>query len=125
MNRAASLSAIVLSGLMLGACLSPMDGAGRASLAPAPTGVEGRWGSVGGPVAYTATFQGGSFTSTENATGAALANGSYRDLGQGRVSINFRSATTGQETAVNCNQTAASRMACVNSGGTRFELARA
>lgn len=124
MNRAASLSVLLFTGLALGACLSPAEQGGRASIAPAQTGVEGQWGSVGGPVAYTATFQGGSFTSTENQTGAALARGSYRDLGQGSVSINFRSVTSGQETAVNCNQLSANRLACVNSGGTRFELAR-
>jgi hypothetical protein len=124
MKRVASTGIIFMSAMMLGGCLSSGEGE-RAELAPRQTGVEGRWNAVGGPVAYTASFQGGSFSSTENATGASLAQGTYRDLGSGQITIASRSATSGQESNVNCSQMSADRLSCVTSGGTRFELARA
>lgn len=124
MRRHAITIAILSATLALGACLSPAAQSPRAQLTPQQTGVEGRWGSVGGPVAYTATFQNGAFTSTEDGTGAPLATGSYRNLGQSQVAITSRSRTSGQESSINCSQMASDRLACVNSGGTRFELTR-
>jgi hypothetical protein len=126
MNRTLPHLSLALAGLILSGCLSPADRSpgGRAEIAPRPQGIEGNWGSVGGPVAYTASFQSGTFRSTEDATGAPLASGTYRNAGPGQVAINFRSATSGQETAVNCNQMSADRLSCVNSGGTRFDLTR-
>jgi hypothetical protein len=125
MIRAKTLSAILLSGAVLAGCVSPGEmGGDRAQIAPRPTGVDGQWASVGGPLAYTASFRGGAFSSTETATGASLAQGTYRNLGQGQIAISSRSATSGQESSVNCNQMSADRLACVTSGGNRFELTR-
>lgn len=125
MTRAIRISALLLTGGLLGACVSPGEmGGGRAEIAPRPTGVEGNWASVGGPVAYTASFRGGTFTSTETGTGAPLAQGTYRTIGQGQVTISSRSNSTGQESAVNCNQMSADQLSCVTSGGNRFELTR-
>lgn len=125
MTRAMQFSALLLVAGVLGACVSPgeMQG-GRAEIAPRPAGVEGNWSAVGGPVAYTASFQGGTFNSTESGTGASLARGTYRTLGQGRITISSRSTTSGQESSVNCNQMSASLMSCVTSGGNRFDLTR-
>ncbi|MBB3952168.1 hypothetical protein [Aureimonas jatrophae] len=96
----------------------------RIATAPTPAGFEGNWRSVGGPVAYTATFAGGRFTSRESATGAVLAEGNYTKTGPAQTSIIYRSAARGEQTSVNCNQMAADRLACVNSAGARFELSR-
>ncbi|MFD2236214.1 hypothetical protein [Aureimonas populi] len=124
MNRHVPTLAILTAVLALGACVSPSDRLTRAEIAPRQTGIEGRWAAVGGPVAYTATFSGGSFSSTEDATGAPLATGNYRNVGPSQITINSRSNTSGQESAINCSQMAADRMACVTAGGTRFELTR-
>ncbi len=98
----------------------------QAALVPAqPTGIEGTWASVSGPVAYTATFAGGRFTSRERATGAALAEGNYTKTSSNQVSIIYRSLARNQQLSVNCNQMAANRLACVDTNGTRFEFNRA
>ena len=98
----------------------------QASLAPAPpAGIEGTWASTSGPVAYTATFTGGRFTSRERATGAALAEGNYTKTSPSQVSIIYRSLARNQQLSVNCNQMAANRLACVDTNGTRFEFSRA
>ncbi|WAJ30545.1 hypothetical protein [Antarcticirhabdus aurantiaca] len=92
---------------------------------PRPQGIDGRWTSIGGPVPYTATFQGGRFTTTENATSALLAEGSYTSLGPGQVTITYTSRRTNQRVAANCNQTGPNTLACATSANSRFELSRA
>lgn len=126
MKSAFTLGAILAGAGILAGCVSPSElgGGPRAEIAPRTTGVDGNWSSVGGPVAYTASFQGGTFTSTETGTGAPLARGTYRNLGQGSITITSRSNTSGQESAVNCNQMSPNLMSCVTSGGTRFDLTR-
>jgi hypothetical protein len=124
MKKSLPLTALALSALTLAGCMSPMGGADRADIAPRQTGVEGRWAAVGGPVAYTASFSGGSFSSVEDGTGAPLATGSYRNVGPGQITIASRSNTSGQESAINCSQMSADRMSCVTSGGNRFDLTR-
>lgn len=89
-----------------------------------PRGIEGRWASVGGPIAYTATFQGGRFTSVESATNGLLANGTYTSLGPGQVNILYTSTTRAQQVAANCNQVEANRLSCATSSGNRFDLSR-
>ena len=86
--RGVTLSRLVgslgLSLLALSACQSEDP---RAQLASQPRGVEGRWSSVGGPVAYNAIFQNGRFTSVERATNGLLASGTYSNLGPGQINI--------------------------------------
>jgi len=110
----------------LAALLAGCQSAPNAGIASAPqrVGFEGSWRSVGGPVAYTATFAGGRFTSRETATGAVLAEGNYTNSGPAQTTIIYRSAARGEQTSVNCSQMAADRLACVNSAGARFELSR-
>ncbi|WP_062016850.1 hypothetical protein [Aureimonas sp. AU4] len=114
-----ALSALAL---LLAGCQSAPTA--RVAVAPKPAGFEGSWRSVGGPVAYTATFAGGRFTSRESATGAVLAEGNYTKTGTAQAAIIYRSAARGEQTSVNCNQMSADRLACVNSAGARFELSR-
>lgn len=89
-----------------------------------PQGIEGRWSSVGGPVAYTATFSNGNFSSRESGTNGLLGSGSYTNLGPGQINIVYTSTTRNEQVAVNCNQTAPSRLSCATSSGSRFELTR-
>jgi len=116
------LAALLLPLMFLAACQS----GDRAELQPAgPRGIEGEWASVGGPVAYTATFRNGRFASVERRTNGVLASGAYTDLGPGQVNILYTSTTRNQQVAANCNQTAPNRLSCATSDGSRFELARA
>lgn len=95
------------------------------AVAPArPQGVEGSWASVGGAVAYNANFSSGRFTSTEGGTGAILAEGTYRSLGPGQVTIDYTSRVRGTRVAANCNQVEIDRLACASSNGSRFEFTR-
>jgi hypothetical protein len=116
---------VVLGALSLGACQT--EGR-RADLAPAaqakPRGIDGRWNSIGGPIAYNANFNGGRFSSVEANTGAVLAEGSYINLGPGQVSIDYTSKARGQRVAANCNQVEPNRLACASSNGNRFEFTR-
>lgn len=118
-----AVAALVGTSLALAACqTAPND---RAAIAVAqPRGIEGTWSSAAGPVAYTATFQGGRFTSNEAATGAVLANGNYTQPGQNQVAIDYTSVARNQQVAVNCSRMAENRLSCVNAGGTRFDLLR-
>ncbi|RIY00905.1 hypothetical protein D3218_10910 [Aureimonas flava] len=109
--------------LALSACQS-MAPPPQMAAAPRATGLEGEWSSVGGPVAYTATFAGGRFTSREAATGAVLAEGNYTKMGASQASIIYRSRSRNQQMSVNCNQMAADRLACVDANGSRFEFSR-
>lgn len=117
-----SLLAVAALAVLVTGCQSAPTA--RIAAAPRPAGFEGKWHSVGGPVAYTATFASGRFTSRESATGAILAEGNYTKTGPAETSIIYRSAARGEQTSVNCAQMAADRLACVNSAGARFELSR-
>ena len=110
--------------LVLGACQSER----RASIGPTrqrtyAQGVEGRWASMGGPVAYTAVFQNGGFTSAETATNGLLAEGSYANTGAGQIQLNFTSVKRGVKVAANCNY-GGGQMTCTSSDGSSFSLAR-
>lgn len=89
-----------------------------------PRGPEGRWSSVGGPIAYTAMFQNGRFSSAETSTNGLLAEGSYVPLAQGQIRINYRSVKRGTQLAANCNY-AGGQMTCTSADGSSFSLARA
>ncbi|WP_182085346.1 hypothetical protein [Aureimonas sp. ME7] len=114
---------LVAAGVAVSACqtAAPQQ---QASIAPRATGLEGQWASVGGPVAYTATFAGGRFTSREAATGAILADGNYTKTGASAASIIYTSRSRNQQMSVNCNQMSADRLACVDANGNRFEFSR-
>ena len=124
--RGVTLSRLVgslgLSLLALSACQSEDP---RAQLASQPRGIEGRWSSVGGPVAYNAIFQNGRFTSVERATNGLLASGTYSDLGPGQINIVYTSTTRNQQVAANCNQVQPNLLSCATSSGNRFDLSRA
>lgn len=120
--RRLALSAALFSTVLVSACQL----GGTESLPPqAPQGIDGRWSSVGGPVNYTASFKGGRFVSTEQGTGAVLAQGTYSDLGPGQISILYSPTTRDTQVAANCNQTAPNTLSCATSTGNRFELRRA
>lgn len=106
--------------MLLGACTTSE----RASVAPQPQGVEGRWNALGGPVAYSATFNNGRFASVEQGTGGVLATGTYSQLGPGQINILYTSRTTNQQQTANCNLVQSNRLACAASSGTRFEFTR-
>lgn len=127
MRRPAALPLLLaVAALTLSACqIEPQRQASIAAAPARPTGIDGTWASTSGPVAYTATFQGGRFTSRERATGATLAEGNYTRTGPAQVSIIYRSLARDQQLSVNCNQMAADRLACVDANGTRFEFNRA
>ncbi|MCB8839567.1 hypothetical protein [Aurantimonas sp. VKM B-3413] len=121
--RMRRIAALLLPLALFAACQS---GGPRASLEPVrPRGIEGAWSSVGGPVAYRATFNNGRFASIETATNGLLASGTYTDLGPGQVNILYTSETTKQQVAANCNQVEPNRLSCATSSGNRFELSRA
>ncbi|MEX6508590.1 hypothetical protein [Jiella sp. M17.18] len=116
-------AALLLPLTLFAACQSEGP---RASIEPArPRGIEGRWSSVGGPVAYTATFENGRFASIESGTNGLLASGTYTSLGPGQVNILYTSKTRNEQVAANCNQVAPNRLSCATSNGSRFELSRA
>lgn len=119
------LAILSVAALSLGAC---QMGGRQAALVPVeqakPRGVEGRWNSIGGPIAYNANFNGGRFSSVEANTGAVLAEGSYTNLGPGQVSIDYTSKARGLRVAANCNQVEPNRLACASSNGNRFEFTR-
>ncbi|KAA0972389.1 hypothetical protein FPY71_04650 [Aureimonas fodinaquatilis] len=120
MRRIATTASIVLASLSLAACVGPSPD--RANIAPAQTGFDGRWGDTSGVA--VSTLNGGSFTSTATDTGSLLAQGSYRNLSPTRIAIEYTRLSNSEKIAVNCDQVAANRLTCVNSGGTRFELTR-
>ena len=87
------------------------------AVAPPQATIEGQWNSVGGPVAYVSSFSAGRFTSK-------TADGSYTKTNATQVSIIFTSTTRNTRESVNCNLMSSDRLACVNSAGARFDLAR-
>lgn len=112
--------------LTLAACQTERQAALAPSLPPQqqmPMGLDGTWRSVGGPVAYTARFQNGRFTSAESATNGLLAEGAYTNTGPGQIQINYRSIQRNQQMAANCNH-AAGQMTCTAADGSSFSLAR-
>lgn len=119
-----SLAVLAAAATLLGACQTESRRAELVSANPRPQGFEGSWASVGGPVAYDANFRGGRFTSTEGGTGAVLAEGTYRTIGPGQVTIQYTSRLRGTRVAANCNQVETDRLACASSNGTRFEFTR-
>lgn len=121
MFRALPLLAVAT---ILSACQTAAPPQRMAAVAPRPSGLEGQWSSVGGPVAYTATFASGRFTSREAATGAVLAEGNYTKMSPSQASIIYTSRSRNQQVSVNCNQMSADRLACVNADGNRFEFTR-
>ena len=115
-----------LAAFALGACQSERAQMSRplpqaASYQP---GVEGRWASTGGPIAYTAVFQNGRFTSAERDTNGLLAEGNYTASGASRIQLNFTSVARGVQIAANCNH-GGGTMVCTSSDGSTFSLARA
>ncbi len=118
------LIACLLSALTLAsACTTSRQQAVDA--APArPQGIEGGWSSIGGAVAYNANFSGGRYTATEAGTGAILAEGTYRSLGPGQITMEYTSRVRGTRLAANCNQVEPDRLACTTSNGNRSDLAR-
>ncbi|EAU40907.1 lipoprotein Omp10 [Fulvimarina pelagi HTCC2506] len=120
--RRIALSAALVSTLFVTACQL----GGQEDLGPrGPQGIEGLWNSVGGSVNYTASFNSGRFTSTEQGTGAVLAQGTYSNLGPGQISIVYSPTTRDTQVAANCNQTAVNTLSCATSSGNRFQLQRA
>ncbi|MER0237735.1 hypothetical protein [Fulvimarina sp. MAC8] len=120
--RRIALSAALVSTVFVSAC---QLGGGEDLPPQGPQGVEGRWSSVGGAVNYTANFNAGRFTSTEQGTGAVLAQGTYSNLGPGQISIVYSPTTRDTQVAANCNQTAPNTLSCATSTGNRFQLQRA
>ena len=84
--------------MLLGACTTSE----RASVAPQPQGVEGRGNALGGPVAYSATFNNGRFASVEQGTGGVLATGTYSQLGPGQINILYTSKPTLRAICISC-----------------------
>jgi len=123
MRRPLLLVPIAGLGLALAGCQMQQQPQAIA-LAQPPAGIEGNWSSIGGPVAYTATFAGGRFTSRETGTGATLADGNYTKTNPTQASIIYRSKSRNEQVSVTCNQMAVDRLACVNSAGSRFEFSR-
>lgn len=121
MRKRKTLVAVTIAVMALGACQSSE----RVSVAPQPQGVEGRWNALGGPIAYSATFNNGRFASVEQGTGGVLATGTYSNLGPGQINILYTSRTTNQQQSANCNLVQPNRLACAASNGTRFEFGRA
>ncbi|KAB0678761.1 hypothetical protein [Aureimonas leprariae] len=121
MRRQAIICSL-LAASVLGACTTSR----QAEVVPVeqPRGIDGSWSSVGGAVAYNANFSAGRFTSTEANTGAILAEGTYRNLGPGQVTIDYTSRVRGTRVAANCNQVEPNRLACASSNGSRFEFSR-
>lgn len=122
MRRRAIVCTLLAAGA-LGACTTSRQ-ADVVPVAQAPRGIEGSWASAGGTVAYNANFTAGRFTSTEANTGAILAEGTYRLLGPGQVTIDYTSRVRGTRIAANCNQVQPDRLACASSNGSRFEFTR-
>ncbi|KQT85814.1 hypothetical protein [Aurantimonas sp. Leaf443] len=115
--------AILLLPIALAAC---QTGSQIAQVQPAaPAGVEGRWASTAGPVAYNATFRNGQFQSVESKTSALLASGTYSQIAPGQITITYTSETTRQRVAANCNQVQPARLSCSSSNGSTFDLVRA
>jgi hypothetical protein len=113
--------------ILLAAALAGCSTAGseRVAVQPAaPRGIEGSWSSVGGAVAYSANFANGRYTATEGGTGAILAEGTYRSLGPGQITMEYTSRVRGTRIAANCNQVEPDRLACATSNGSRSELVR-
>ncbi|WP_157069995.1 hypothetical protein [Aureimonas frigidaquae] len=120
MRHPLKVCGIAALGFALAGCVTaPMD---RASTGPSRMGFDGRWGDTTGVA--VSTLQGGTFTSTATDTGSVLARGTYRNLSPTRIAIEYTRLSNGDRIAVNCDQMAAERLACVNSTGTRFELTR-
>ncbi len=121
MRPALVLASLLAATAALAGCqLEPQT---QIAVAPRPAAIEGDWNSIGGPVAYVSTFSAGRFTSRTDG-GRVLADGSYTKTSPTQASIIFTSTTRNTRESVNCNLMSADRLACVNSAGARFELAR-
>jgi hypothetical protein len=122
MRPALVLASLVGAASALSGCqLEPQR---QIAVAPPTAVIEGQWNSVGGPVAYISSFSAGRFTSKTADGARVLADGSYTKTSPTQVAIIFTSTTRNTRESVNCNLMSAERLACVNSAGARFELAR-
>ncbi|RYD30308.1 MAG: hypothetical protein EOP57_00175 [Sphingomonadales bacterium] len=124
MRAIVSSLALATAALLLVACQTADNRVTSLPTDTRPKGVDGSWASVGGSVAYDANFRAGRFTSTEAGTGAVLAEGTYKLLGPGQVTIDYTSKLRGTRVAANCNQVEVNRLACASSNGNRFEFTR-
>lgn len=96
-------------------------GGGSVPVAPANTGIDGKWVDANGIVS---SFNGGVFETRATDTNERLAEGNYRYISQRLVEIDMRSIVRGTVSKVNCALVTQSQLNCTSSAGAQFSLTR-
>lgn len=112
----------VFAGIVAGlAAVAGCQSAGPSGPGAAPSSVDGEWSSTDGVA--TSRFAGGSFSTTANDTGKALAQGSYMVSGA-TVQINGTSVIRQSPISFNCLLVNPRQLNCTSSAGQQFSLVR-
>ncbi len=92
------------------------------SVAPKPTGIDGNWVDTRG--INSASFSGGTFTSTSTETGQTMARGSYKYRDAQTIDLAFTSLLRNTTVNAACLLAGPSQLNCTSSSGAQFSLVR-
>ena len=106
----------VVSGLLFSACQSDQPSTSFVG------GIDGDWSSVEHGV--LTTFQGGHFKTRYLASMAILAEGDYSMAPGNQVTMEWRSARSGQKLSAICQLSGAAALSCQQGRGTKIEFQR-
>jgi hypothetical protein len=107
----------IVSGLLVSACQSNQPSTSFVG------GIDGNWSSVQHGV--VTTFQGGHFTTKYLSSMTILAEGDYSMAPGNQVTMEWKSARSGQKLSATCQLAGAAALSCQQGGGTKIDFQRA
>lgn len=113
------LTLAMLAGLAAG-CTTESGPPRYASTTP-PSRVAGQWLATDGVA--VSNFAGGRFSTTLQATGETVTEGTYVETGD-KVALDFYSVRQQRQSKASCNFADGGRLECVNDSGAQFALVR-
>ena len=116
-----ALAMLLAAGLATAGCSMGPRPLQRSAATPAPSRVSGQWIASDGVA--VSNFAGGRFSTTLQATGETVTEGTYAEAGD-RVLLDFYSVRQQRQSAATCLFEGASRLNCSNDSGAQFTLVR-
>ena len=116
-----AIAILFVAGAFTAGCSMGPRPSQRAANTPPPSRVSGTWVAADGVA--VSNFAGGRFSTTLQATGETVTEGSYVEAGN-RVNLDFYSVRQQRQSKATCLFEGRTRLNCSNDSGAQFSLVR-